>query len=80
MIQWKIEMFVRMLDVHCHQNVSYEVTASRYQARKINEIRKRNFRFPAMGNLPHPLGQSLDVQQVEYFMKSENLWGKILLI
>ena len=34
-----IEMFVRMLTVHCDQNNSYEITINGFQVRKINEIR-----------------------------------------
>ena len=34
-----IEMFVRMLAVHCDQDNSYAITMSWYQARKINELR-----------------------------------------
>ena len=32
-----IEMFVRMLTVHCDQNNSYEITINGFQVRKINE-------------------------------------------
>ena len=34
-----IEMFVRMLCVHCDQNNSYEIIMNGYQARKIDEMR-----------------------------------------
>ena len=39
-----------MLAVHCYQNDSYEITINGLQARKLWKY-KRNFRFPAMGNL-----------------------------
>ena len=40
-----IEMFVRMLTVHCDQNNSYEITINGFQVRKINEIRNVIFGF-----------------------------------
>ena len=36
-------MFERMT-VHCDRNNSYEMTINGFQVRKINEIKKRNFR------------------------------------
>ena len=33
-----VEMFVRMLTVHCDQNDSYEITIDGFQVRKIYEI------------------------------------------
>ena len=42
----EIEMFVRMLTVHCDKNNSYEITINGFQVRKINEINKiRNVPF-----------------------------------
>ena len=35
----QLEMFVRMLTVHCDQNNSYEITINGFQVKKINEIR-----------------------------------------
>ena len=35
-----VEMFVRMLTIHCDQNNSYEITINGFQVRKINETRK----------------------------------------
>ena len=40
------EMFVRIMTVHCGQNNSYDITINGFQVRKINKIRKRNFRSP----------------------------------
>ena len=34
-----VEMFVRMLTVHCDQNNSYRITINGFQVRKINELR-----------------------------------------
>ena len=40
-----IEMFIKMLTVHCDQNKSYEITINGYRVRKINEIRNVIFGF-----------------------------------
>ena len=37
--QLKIDLFVRMLTVHCDQKNNYEITINGFQVRKINEIR-----------------------------------------
>ena len=34
-----VEMFVRMLTVHCDQNDSYEITINGFKVRKIRETR-----------------------------------------
>ena len=33
-----VEMFARMLTVHCDQNDTYEITINVYQVRKINQV------------------------------------------
>ena len=38
MYRLNIEMFVRMLTVHCDQNDIYEITINGYQVRKMKEI------------------------------------------
>ena len=65
-------MFVRILAVHCDQNIRYEITRNVYQARIMKTNKRRNFRSPAMGNLPQYEGRSWDVHQFEYLIRSEN--------
>ena len=72
-------MFVRMLTVHCDQNISYEITINGFQVRKINEIRNVIFglRYGKPSSALRPKFGCLPIEQVT---KSEYFWKNMTCI
>ena len=65
LIWFHIEIFGRMLAVHCDRNNSYQITMNGYQARKINEM----IYVSSVSSYGKP--SSGEVHQVEYLMRSK---------